>query len=110
MFTNLFTNEQMKGFARWILALVGGIVAGWAAKTGWITSDQVMAFFNSETAIGLVVSGIALVWSMIVKTDKGVVASAAALPGTTVVTTPEIAAAVPSKDALSSASVKVVAK
>jgi hypothetical protein len=106
----MFTNEQMKSFARWVLTLIGGLVAGWAAKTGWITADQVMAFFNSDTLIGLVVSGLALAWSMISKTDKGVVASAAALPGTTVVTTPAIAAAVPSNDALSSADVKVVAK
>jgi len=106
----MFTNEQMKSFARWVLTLLGGLVAGWAAKTGWITADQVMSFFSSETVIGLVVSGIALVWSMISKTDKGVVASAAAIPGTTVVTTPEIAAAVPSADALSSASVQVVPK
>jgi hypothetical protein len=106
----MFTTEQMKSFARWVLTLIGGLVAGWAAKTGWITADQVMSFFSSETMIGLVVSGLALVWSMISKTDTGVVASAAAIPGTVVVTTPAIAAAVPSNDAMSSADVRVVAK
>jgi len=110
----MFTEEQKKSAVRWVLTLIGGVVAGWVAKSGFISADQVMSFFTSETIIGFLTSamtaGLAFAWSMIAKTDKGVVASAAALPGTTVVTTPEIAAAVPSNDALSSAAVKVVSK
>jgi hypothetical protein len=74
----MFTNEQIKSAARWILTLLGGLVGGWVAKSGFISADQVASFFTSETVVGLlttgIASGIALVWSMITHTDKNAVA------------------------------------
>lgn len=74
----MFTDEQKKSAARWIMTLIGGVVAGWVAKTGVISSEQVMSFFTSETVIGFLVTGITagitLVWSMFTHTEKNAVA------------------------------------
>ena len=92
----MFTTEQLKGFARWILTLTGGLVAGFFASKGWFTVDQVMSVFNNETVIGLVVAGLSLAWNLISKTKIGVAASAQALPGVQVVSSdPAVVAAVP---------------
>lgn len=92
----MLTTEQLKGFARWMLTLVGGLVAGFFASKGWFTVDQVMSVFNSETLIGLVVAGLSLVWNLVSKTKIGVAASAQALPGVQVASSdPKIVAAVP---------------
>ena len=92
----MFTTEQLKGFARWILTLTGGLVAGFFASKGWFTVDQVMSVFNSETVIGLVVAGLSLAWNLVSKTKIGVAASAQALPGVQVVSRdPAVVAAVP---------------
>jgi hypothetical protein len=74
----MFTDEQKKSAARWIMTLLGGVVAGWVAKTGVISSEQVMSFFTSETIVGFLVTamtaGITLVWSMFTHTEKNAVA------------------------------------
>jgi hypothetical protein len=74
----MFTNEQIKSAARWILTLLGGLVGGWVAKSGFISADQVASFFTSETVVGFlttgIAAGIALVWSMITHTEKYAVA------------------------------------
>ena len=73
----MFTTEQIKGAARWILALLAGLIAGWVSKSGFISSDQVTSFFTSDVVVGWLASGItagvALVWSMITHTDKNAV-------------------------------------
>lgn len=73
----MFGEEQTKGAVRWLLALVAGVVAGWVAKSGFITADQVTSFFTNEVVVGWLASaisaGIALAWSLITHTDKNAV-------------------------------------
>jgi hypothetical protein len=73
----MFTPEQIKGAARWILALLAGAVAGWVSKSGFISADQVTSFFTSDVVVGFLTSGItaaiALVWSLITHTEKNAV-------------------------------------
>ena len=74
----MFTSEQIKSAARWILTLLGGLVGGWVAKSGFISSEQVASFFTSEVVVGFLTTGIsagiALVWSLITHTEKNSIA------------------------------------
>ncbi len=72
-------NEQIKSSVRWVLATFGGVVAGWGAHSGWFTSDQILSVLNSETAIGLVTTGIGLVWGLITHTQANSVAVVTAM-------------------------------
>lgn len=92
--------EQMSSILRHILTFGGGFIV---AK-GWISAEALPGIVGAMITIG------GVIWGMFNKTETAIVASAAALPGTMVVTTPAIAAAVPSSDAMSSADVKVVSK
>lgn len=92
--------EQISSILRHILTFGGGFIV---AK-GWISAEALPGIVGAILTVG---GG---VWAMFNKTSSSIVASAAALPGTTVVTTPDIAAAVTSSDAMSSADVKVVSK
>ncbi|MBR1198813.1 hypothetical protein JQ574_22715 [Bradyrhizobium sp. AUGA SZCCT0158] len=92
--------EQISSILRHILTFGGGFIV---AK-GWISADALPGIVGAMITIG------GVIWGMFNKTESSIVASAAALPGTTVVTTPALAAAVTSPDAVSSAEVKVVAK
>lgn len=73
----MFTPEQIKGAARWVLALLAGVVAGWVSKSGFISADQVTSFFTSDVVVGFLASGlsagVALVWSLITHTEKNAV-------------------------------------
>ena len=51
-----------------------------------------------------------VVWSLFAHTKTATIAAAAAVPGTTVVTTPELANAVPAANAVSSATNAVVSR
>lgn len=90
--------EQIASILRHILTFGGGFIV---AK-GWISAEALPGIVGAILTIG------GAVWSVVNKTPTSIVASAAALPGTTVVTTPEIAAAIPNPSAVSSTSVKVV--
>ncbi|MBR1193250.1 hypothetical protein [Bradyrhizobium sp. AUGA SZCCT0160] len=92
--------EQISSILRHILTFGGGFIV---AK-GWISAEALPGIVGAMITIG------GVIWGMFNKTQSSIVASAAALPGTTVVTTPALAAAVTSPDAVSSAEVKVVAK
>jgi len=75
-----FNNEQLKSFVRWVISLGGGVIAGWAAKSGFITTEQVMSILTSETAIGVGVSAIGLIWSLVARTKVGILTAAASVP------------------------------
>ncbi|MBR1230194.1 hypothetical protein JQ600_35455 [Bradyrhizobium sp. AUGA SZCCT0176] len=92
--------EQISSILRHILTFGGGFIV---AK-GWISAEALPGIVGGIITIG------GVIWGMFNKTQSSIVASAAALPGTTVVTTPALAAAVTSPDAVSSSEVKVVAK
>lgn len=84
--------EQVKSIVRHIIATFGGVLAGWGAAKGWFTADQILSVLNSETFIGLVVSGVMAFWSFVGKSNKNITAAAAALPEVkAVVTEPTVA-------------------
>lgn len=92
----MFTQEQLKGFARWVLTGTGGLVAGWFAAKGWFTVDQVKSVLNSEAAVGIVLAIISLIWNQVSKTKFGtIVAAAQANPEAKIITTQANAAATP---------------
>lgn len=92
--------EQISSILRHILTFGGGFIV---AK-GWISAEALPGIVGAAITIG------GIVWGAFNKTDSSIVAQAANIDGTKVVTTPAIAAAVPSSDAMSSADVKVVSK
>lgn len=75
-----FNQQQTTELVRHLITAFGGVLAGWFAAKGWLTSEQVMAIINSPTFIGIVVTGIGMAWGVISRTKKNVVASVAALP------------------------------
>lgn len=85
--------EQISSILRHVLTFGGGFIV---AK-GWISAEALPGVVGAIITIG------GIIWGMFNKTEAAIVASAAALPGTVVVTTPALAAAVPSNDAVSSA-------
>lgn len=94
-------NTQLTGaLDRVILVLLT-----WAASKGWITSADVANFAP------VILAALAAAWSWWFNRKAKLVAQAGALPGTTVVTTPELAAATPnSPNVVSSTDVTVVNK
>jgi hypothetical protein len=106
----MFTQAQLTSALRWFLSTVGGIVAGYFAAKGWLTSDQVMAVFNSQTVLGLLTSLVMLGIGQWVRSPTNIIADADKVPGTTIVAPPAIANAIPSNTVVSSAEAKVVAK
>lgn len=92
--------EQISSILRHILTFGGGFII---AK-GWISAEAMPGIIGAIITVG------GVLWGMFNKTESSIVASAAAIPGTTVVTTPALAAAVTNPDAMSSATVEVVRK
>lgn len=80
------------------------IALGWAAGQGWISSAEVAGYAT------LLVGILAAFYGWWQNRPKAVLQSAAAIPGTTVVTTPALAAATPEGNIVSSAVEKVVPK
>jgi hypothetical protein len=66
--------EQIKSGVRWVVATFGGMVAGFFAGKGWVSSETVMQILTSETFIGIVASAAALVWGMFTHTQQNAVA------------------------------------
>lgn len=90
--------EQVSSILRHILTFGGGFIV---AK-GWISADALPGIVGAIITIG------GAIWGVMKGTPTAIVASAAALPNTTVVTTPEIANAISNNDAKSNDEVKVV--
>lgn len=98
------TSDQISGsLDRVVLVLITwGLTQ--AAQRGWISTSDVAALAPALVTI------VAFVWGYWVNRPKAIVQSAAALPGTTVVTTPTLAAATPESNIKSSATATVVTK
>lgn len=92
--------EQISSILRHILTFGGGF----AVAKGWISEQTMIALVGAILTVG------GAIWAMVNKTQSSIVASAAAIPGTVVVTTPALAASVTSSDAMSSADVRVTSK
>lgn len=90
--------EQISSILRHVLTFGGGFII---AK-GWISAEAMPGVIGAIITVG------GVLWGMFNKTQSSIVASAAALPGTVVVTTPALAASTTSPDALSSTEVRVV--
>lgn len=73
-------DEQIKSAIRWLVASFGGMIAGFFAAKGWFTVDQVLSVLNSNTFIGLIVSLVGLVWSVVARTKTNMVLAVNALP------------------------------
>ena len=72
-------NEQIKSIIRWAIAMFGGAIAGWFASKGY-SAEQITSLLNSEVVIGLVASGIALIWGMFVHSKVGILTAASKVP------------------------------
>jgi hypothetical protein len=72
--------EQVKSGIRWLITTFGGVVAGFFAAKGWFTVDQVLSVLNSGTFIGVVTSGVILVWGLITHKKSNAVAVVNAMP------------------------------
>ncbi len=92
--------EKINSLLRHILTFGGGFLVTY----GWIQESDLPGVVGAMLTIG------GIVWAQFNKTKKSIVSQAANIDGTIVVTTPELAAAVPSADAVSSTDVKVVAR
>lgn len=93
--------EQVQGVLERVL--MG--IALYAAGRGWISENAAMQIVAVALLIGQAL------WGAWINRDKALVQAAAATPGTTVVTTPALAAATPEQEnIMSAAAVKVVSK
>lgn len=98
------TNDQGTGV---IERVIYGVILGVLMKmvaAGWLTAD--MAPYLAAAAVSAMGGAYAL-W---INRPKAIVQSAAALPATTVVTTPDLAAATPENNIVSNVEQKVVSK
>lgn len=73
--------EQSKDLVRHVVTLFGGMIAGWFAAKGWLTTEQVMGVLNSPAFIGIVGALVTGAWGFISRSDKNMVAAADAVPG-----------------------------
>lgn len=80
------TQDQTKAAVRYVVAIVGGTLAGWGAKTGWVTQEQLLGMLNSETFIGLAGGLGALVWGIWARAPRQLLISTAQLPEVTSMT------------------------
>lgn len=72
--------DQGKAALRYLIAIAGAGVAGWAAKSGYVTAEQVTGVLNSEAFLSFGAAAIAAVWGVVARSNKNMIASVAALP------------------------------
>ena len=96
--------DQGTGIVERVLyGLIMALLAKAIAK-GWITSEEAPYY-----AAGIV-TAIGSVWAWWINRPKAIAQSAAAIPGTTVITTPDIAGDTPETNIVSNTATKVVSK
>lgn len=69
--------EQVKSAIRWAINTFGVVFATWFAAKGWFSVDQITSVLNSETVIGIAVSGIMFIINMIAHKQSSTIAAAA---------------------------------
>lgn len=92
--------DQISGILDRVLA----VAVTWAITKGYITQAQAAEYAPLVLAIA------AALWGWWVNRDKALVQAAAAIPDTTVVTRPDLAAATPERNIVSETVAKVVPK
>lgn len=85
------TWDQVKGIAERLL-LIG---LAWLVAGGYITQDQSLVYAPA------ILMAIGAIWAWRVNRPKAIVQSAAALPNTVVVTTPDLAKSTPEQNIVS---------
>lgn len=97
------SNDQIAGQLRQILPILGSM----AVALGWISPEKANAVVTNILAIvgPLMILG-GIVWTAFANTEKALVQSAAAIPGTVVVTTPDLAVATPERNIVSNETAK----
>lgn len=93
--------DQVSGVLDRTIAVLATMILGWMVKRGWIGESDV------ATLLPAVVLLPAILWGWWVNRDKALVKSAANVPGTVVVTNPELASSIPSPNVVSNDSAKV---
>lgn len=66
--------EMLKGQLRSLLIGVAGLVGGWFAAKGWITTEQVTAILSSPVAAALATMAAGFIWSAVTHTETNAVA------------------------------------
>lgn len=89
------TWDQIKGIVERFVSLGLAALLSWAVIKGWITKEQAKEWGAEYGPI--VIMAIATWYGWRINRPKAIVQSAAALPGTVVVTTPAIARATPNE-------------
>jgi hypothetical protein len=92
------TQEQIKGMLDRAGAVIATLALGYLVRKGWIGDSEVAAL----TPILVLVP--TLFWGWWVNRNKALVQSASTIPGTVVITNPEIANNVPQSNVISSSS------
>lgn len=84
--------DQITGQLRQLLPILGSM----AVALGWISPEKANTLISNILAVigPLMILG-GIVWTAIANTQKAIAQSAAAIPGTVVVTTPELAKSTP---------------
>lgn len=73
--------EQIKDGLRWIISAFGGVLAGWFAHEGYLSTEQVLSIINSPAFLSIsasIIAGIIGIWS---RNRSNMVAATDALPG-----------------------------
>lgn len=103
------TTDQVKGVGDRIIAVLVAILLTTAVTKGWITTDQMnelsKILIDWSPYITVAISG---AWGWWVNRPKAIVQSAAALPNTMVVTTPDLSNNTPETNIVSNITNKVV--
>lgn len=72
--------EQAKVSIRYLVAILGGVAAGWFAARGYMSREDALSLLNSEAFISLMASLSVAVWGFIARSTTNMVIAAARLP------------------------------
>lgn len=100
------TWDQIKGIAERLITVGLASALSLAVLKGWITKQQAIDY-GAELA-PLIIAAAAAGYAAWHNRPKALVQRAAALPGTAVVTTPDLANSTPERNIVSSAAVEIV--
>lgn len=100
----MLQQDQFKGMLDRAMTVLVTMLLGWMVKKGYIGES------DSAQLLPAIVILPALAYGWWVNRNKALVQSAAAVPGTLVVTTPELSASTPENNIVSSATTKVLTK